>query len=158
MYGREETGGFLVGFFDRRAKVVDAAGLPEPFTFTLLGEDWDQVAPYYREACELFPALTDAPIRILLNGPEAFTADGRPLVGAVDGVEGLLLACGLNSAGVTYSGMVGHNVADLVEGRALRFDAVDCRPDRFAPAQRAPAWVDSQMPGAPSAAYSRHHR
>ena len=157
IYGREEVGGFLVGFFDRNAKCLDVATLPEPFTFTLLEEDWDQVADYYRSACALFPALTEAPIRRLVNGPESFTPDGRPLVGPVEGVEGLWLACAMNSSGVTFSGMVGHNSADWLAGETLRFPEFDCRPARFGTEESDPARVDAQMPHAPSTFYLEHN-
>ena len=157
IYGREEVGGFLVGFFDRNAKCLDAAALPEPFTFTLLDEDWDQVATYYERACEIFPALVDAPIRRLVNGPESFTVDGRPLVGPVEGVDGLFLACAMNSSGVTFSGMVGHSVADWLAGEELRFREFDCRPERFGERESDPAWVDAQMPHAPSNFYQVHN-
>ena len=158
IYGREEVGGFLVGFFDRNAKVVDVSKLPEPFTFTLLEEDWDQITPYFTQACELFPSLTNAPIRKLVNGPEAFTTDGRPLVGAIDSVDGLYVACALNSSGVTYCGMVGHNVADLLQGLPIRFGDFDCDPMRFPEDERMPEWIDGRMRDAPSGAYARHHR
>lgn len=157
IYGREEGGGFLVGFFDRNAKCLDAATLPEPFTFTLLDEDWDQVAAYYERACEIFPALADAPIRRLVNGPESFSADGRPLIGPVEGVEGLWLACAMNSGGVTFSGMAGHSIADWLAGAPLRFPQLDCRPGRFGAGESDPAWVDAQMPQAPSTFYQVHN-
>ena len=157
IYGREEVGGFLVGFFDRDAKCLDVATLPEPFTFTLLEEDWDQVADYYRSACEIFPALTDAPIRNLVNGPESFTPDGRPLIGPVEGVDGLYLACAMNSSGVTYSGMAGHGIADWIEGAPLRFTEFDCRPQRFDADESDPARVDARMPDAPSNFYRVHN-
>ena len=157
IYGREEVGGFLVGFFDRDAKCLDVATLPEPFTFTLLDEDWDQVGGYYRSACEIFPALTDAPIRKLVNGPESFTPDGRPLIGPVEGVDGLHLACAMNSSGVTYSGMAGHGIADWLENRPLRFDEFDCRPSRFSAEACDPVRIDSRMPDAPSNFYRMHY-
>jgi len=157
IYGREEVGGFLVGFFDRDAKCLDVATLPEPFAFTLLDEDWDQVGGYYRSACEIFPALTDAPIRKLVNGPESFTTDGRPLIGPVEGVDGLYLACAMNSGGVTYSAMAGHGIADWLENRPLRFDEFDCRPSRFSAEECDPARVDSRMPNAPSNFYRMHY-
>ena len=157
IYGREEVGGFLVGFFDRNAKCLDVGTLPEPFTFTLLDEDWDQVAGYYRRACEIFPALADAPVRRLVNGPESFTPDGRPLIGPVEGVEGLYLACAMNSSGITFSGMAGHSVADWLAGEALRFPELDCRPQRFSAAESRPDRIDAQMPGAPSTFYLAHN-
>ena len=157
IYGREEVGGFLVGFFDRNAKCLDATTLPEPFTFTLLDEDWYQVAAYYESACQIFPALANAPIRRLVNGPESFTADGRPLIGPVEGVEGLYLAFAMNSSGVTFSGMAGHNIADWLAGRSLRFSEFDCGPGRFGASESDPAWVDAQMPHAPSTFYQVHN-
>ena len=158
IYGREEVGGFLVGFFDRDAKVLDVETLPEPFTFTLLSEDWDQIAPYYDKATEIFPALRDAPIRRFINGPESFTPDGKPLVGAVDGVEGLYVACAMNSAGVTYSGMVGHTIADLLTGTTPHFGESDYTPARFGSRSADEAWVDEQMAVAPSRFYQEHHQ
>ncbi|OWK20576.1 hypothetical protein AJ88_28570 [Mesorhizobium amorphae CCBAU 01583] len=50
IYGREEAGGMLVGFFDENAKTIDAAALPDPFAFTLLNPDWDKIAPYFQSA------------------------------------------------------------------------------------------------------------
>ena len=157
IYGREEVSGFLVGFFDREAKLLNVETLPEPFAFTLLPEDWDQIAPYYEAAAELFPALHDAPIRRFINGPESFTPDGSPLVGSMSSVEGLYVACALNSAGVTYSGMVGHNIADLLSGRRLRFTEIVSTPDRFGERGEDPGWVDAQMTDAPSRFYASHN-
>ena len=157
IYGREEVGGFLVVFFDEGAKVLDVETLPEPFTFTLLEEDWDQVARYYEAASVLFPALADAPVRQLLNGPESFTPDGRPLIGAVDAVEGLYVACAMNSGGVTYSGMAGHTIADLVTESPPRFQEIDCTPGRFGERGADEAWVDAQMSDTPSRFYRRHN-
>ena len=158
IYGREEVGGFLVGFFDRGAKLVDVESLPEPFAFTLLGEDWDQVAAYYGAAAEIFPALTNAPIRRLVNGPESFTPDGIPLIGAVPQHQGLYVACAMNSGGVTFSGMAGHLVADLLAGERPRFQHADFSPARFGERGADPGWVDEQMPGAPSRFYLAHHQ
>lgn len=81
LYGREEVGKFLVGFFDEDAKTLDPASLPKPFSFTLLPPDWDKIALYFMSAIEVFPALEQAPIRHFVNGPESFTPDGLPLIG-----------------------------------------------------------------------------
>jgi len=64
----------------------------------------------------------------------------------------------MNSAGVTYSGMVGHNIADMVTGAAPRFDTFDCAPSRFSPSHCTPEWIDARISDAPSGAYARHHR
>ena len=157
IYGREETGGFLVGFFDREAKLLDVESLPQPFAFTLLEEDWEQVAAYYQAAAEIFPALADAPIRQLLNGPESFTPDGVPLIGPVPGIDGLYVACAMNSGGVTFSGMTGHLIADLIAGCPPRFAHADFSVGRFGSRGADSNWVDGQMPAAPSRFYLAHN-
>ena len=121
IYGREEVGGMLVGFFDENAKIVDAGALPEPFTFTLLAPDWDKIAPYFDRAAALFPALEVAPIRRFVNGPQSFTPDDLPLIGPVRDIEGLYVCTAMNSGGVTYSAAAGHLVADFVAEAAPRF-------------------------------------
>ena len=156
IYGREEVGGFLVGFFDRDAKLIDVETLPEPFTFTLLPDDWDKIATYYQSATELFPVLKDAPIRRFINGPESFSMDGNPLVGPLNRPQGLYVACGLNSAGVTFSGVVGHTIADLLSGVPPRFAEINMDPNRFGDEVHDRAVVDDAMPGAPSRFYSLH--
>ncbi len=47
-----------------------------------------------------FPALEDAGIRTLFCGPESFTDDISPMLGESPEVDGLYLACGLNSVGI----------------------------------------------------------
>ena len=58
-------------------------------SITLLDEDWGQIAPYYENACEMFPSQTKAPIHRLVSGPACFTAEDLPLIGSVERVEGL---------------------------------------------------------------------
>src|SRR5689334_9892768 len=132
VYGREEVGRFLVGFFDENAKTLDPASLPNPFSFTLLPPDWDKIAPYFAAATRLFPQLETAPIRNFINGPESFTPDGFPLIGRVADIDGLIVATAMNSSGVTLSAMTGRLVADLVAGAPPRFEAGLYDPSRFA--------------------------
>ncbi len=154
IYGREEVGAMMVGFFDENAKTIDAGALPEPFAFTLLPEDWDKIAPYVERAVSIFPALEAAPVRRFVNGPESFTPDDRPLVGPAPGIEGLWLATAMNSGGVTYSAAVGHMVADMVAGTAPRFDATNFAPARFGERGRDKAWLKCEV----SAVVSRGYR
>ena len=149
IYGREEVSRFLVGFFDDNAKIVDVKSLPDRFSFALLPDNIDQIAPYYESAMRLFPALHDAPIRNVINGPESFTLDGAPIVGGFQNVSGLYVACGMNSGGVTYSGMVGHHIADLLSGVSPKFPEFDMRPERFGTRVNDQSWVDAQISRVP---------
>ncbi|MGH7124805.1 MAG: NAD(P)/FAD-dependent oxidoreductase, partial [Stellaceae bacterium] len=141
LYGREEVGRFLVGCFDENAKTLDPASLPKPFSFTLLPPDWDKIAPYFERAAKLFPALETAPIRSFINGPESFTPDGLPLIGRVAGIDGLFVATGMNSTGVTWSAMTGALIADLAADAQPRFDPSPYDPARFGDKGRDLPWL-----------------
>ena len=121
----------MVGFFDENAKIIEDGALPEPFAFTLLPPDWDKIAPYYERAARIFPVLESAPIRRFVNGPESFTPDDLPLIGPVNGFDGLYLCTAMNSGGVTYSAGAGLIVADLIAGREPRFRCAPFAPGRF---------------------------
>jgi 4-methylaminobutanoate oxidase (formaldehyde-forming) len=154
IYGREEVGGMMVGFFDENAKTLDAAALPEPFAFTLLAPDWDKIAPYFEKATAIFPVLETAPIRRFVNGPESFTPDDIPLIGPMPGIDGLHVCTAMNSGGVTYSAAAGHLVADFITESRPRFDSDPFLPMRFGDKASDPAWLRREI----SAVVSRGYR
>jgi 4-methylaminobutanoate oxidase (formaldehyde-forming) len=154
LYGREEVGGMMIGFFDENAKTIDAAALPEPFAFTLLPPDWDKIAPYFEKAIAIFPALEAAPIRRFVNGPESFTPDDAPLIGPAPGVAGLHVCTAMNSGGVTYSAAAGHMVADFLSGAPPRFDVAAFAPERFGDRATDLPWLRREI----SAVVSRGYR
>jgi 4-methylaminobutanoate oxidase (formaldehyde-forming) len=158
LYGREEVGRFLFGCFDENAKTLDPASLPKPFSFTLLPPNWDKIAPYVDRAMRLFPALTKAPIRHFVNGPESFTPDGLPLIGRVGEIDGLVVATAMNSAGVTWSAMTGTLIADLVADAKLRFDARPYDPARFGDKGRDLAWLKAEISAVVSRGYRNQNR
>lgn len=155
LYGREEVGGFLVGVFDDDARPLDPARLPEPFAFALLEPAWEKIDPYFQKAVEMFPVLRTAPIRKFINGPETFTPDGLPLVGAIPGQAGLLVATAMNSVGVTWSFAIGHGLADLIAGAPPRFDLTPYAPDRFGAKAADETWLQAQASDAVGASYRR---
>lgn len=153
-YGREEVGGMLVGFFDEDARTIAATDLPEPFAFTLLGEDWDKIAPCFERAARIFPILETAPIRKFVNGPESFTPDDMPLVGPIASIGGLYVATAMNSGGVTYSAAAGRLTADFVAGGTPSFEADYLEPMRFGDRARNVDWLKRAV----SAIVSRGYR
>lgn len=158
VYGREEVGDLLVGCFDERALCLEPGQLPEPFVFTLLEPNWDQFAPYYERAADLFPAIKDAPIKRFVNGPESFSPDGNPLIGPVAEVPGLFVCTAMNSRGVTLSGASGHIIADMIEDVTPRFDASDYEPDRFGDKVTDIDWLKHEVSGTPSRYYLEANR
>ena len=155
LYGREEVGSLLLGCFDEGAKTIDAAALPEPFTFTLLAPDWEKMAPYVERAIELFPVLGTAPVRRFVNGPESFTPDGLPLIGPVPGCDGLIIATAMNSTGVTWSALAGSLVASSVAEREPQFPAEPYAPSRFGDRAADVDWLKGAISAIVSSGYRK---
>jgi 4-methylaminobutanoate oxidase (formaldehyde-forming) len=141
LYGREDVGGLLVGFFDSKAIPVAPADLPTDFSFGLLDSNWDQVEPNMAIALERFPVLQNAEIRTLLNGPESFTPDMQMLLGETPAVRGCYVATGMNSSGIALSACAGRLTAEwILEGRpSLDATRLDIR--RFAESQAITGYV-----------------
>ncbi|HEX3931946.1 MAG TPA: FAD-dependent oxidoreductase [Nocardioides sp.] len=115
-YYREEGGGLLVGMFEPVGKAWSLDGTPRESAFAVLPPDWDRLAPFLEVAMRRFPALEDAGIRTLFCGPESFTDDLSPMLGESPEVDGLYLACGLNSVGILSGGGLGNVMAQwLIE-------------------------------------------
>ncbi|MEB8389431.1 FAD-dependent oxidoreductase [Rhodobacteraceae bacterium KMM 6894] len=155
IYGRDEVGGLLLGCFERRVKPLPLSALPERFSFDLLPEDWDQFEPYMIAALHRIPSLADAEVKMLLNGPESFTTDGRYLLGPQREVPGLYVAAGMNSAGVTDSAGAARALAEIIVHGASKVDVSPFDPGRFAGFHSSPGWLSERIAEAPSYVYGR---
>lgn len=81
-----------------------------------------------------------------------------PLIGPVNGVEGLILATAMNSAGVTWSAMAGDIVARMVTGERQRFPTEPFAPGRFGAKAADTRWLRAQISGIVSGGYQAHNR
>ncbi len=129
LYIRDDVGGLLVGCFEPWGKGLPLEKLPKDFAFDLLNEDWDHFEPMMMNAMQRIPALENAEVRMLLNGPESFTPDGLFLLGEALELRGFFLGCGMNSVGVASGGGAGRALAEwIIEGQPSRdFWPVDVR-------------------------------
>lgn len=71
----------------------------------------EALAGVARRAVELVPALRDLPVAEVRTCRRPLSADGLPLHGPVPGVDGVVLACGHGSTGVTWGAGSGEAVA-----------------------------------------------
>lgn len=133
LYIRDEVGGLLVGCFEPAAKALDPQQLGDQFAFSLLDEDWDHFEPMMHNALHRVPALAQAEVRTLLNGPESFTPDGNFILGESAKLSGLFLACGMNSVGIASGGGVGWALAHAIRHGSMPFDLRETDPNRFHP-------------------------
>jgi glycine/D-amino acid oxidase-like deaminating enzyme len=79
--------------------------------------DWaDGLAELVGAAARRVPALADAGIVRGVTGVYDMTPDGRPMLGELPGLSGLVLAAGFSGTGFKISPAVGEAVATLVTG------------------------------------------
>ena len=57
--------------------------------------------------------------------------DGVPVLGKVDEVPGLIMACGLNGHGFGIAPAIGHQLAQLIDEDRTEIDISALRYDRF---------------------------
>jgi dimethylglycine dehydrogenase len=106
IYMRQERSGLVFGTYEQDCRPWSAKNTPWDFGRELLQPDLDRIAPNLELGYKHFPALANAGIKRVINGPFTFTPDGNPLVGPVQGVKSFWCACGV-MAGFSQGGGVG---------------------------------------------------
>ena len=133
IYFKEEVGGLVMGGFEPAAKPWNVDPIPPNFEFQLLDEDWVQFEPLMNNAIHRSPCLANAPIKMLLNGPESFTLDGNFLLGEAPEVARYFVCAGFNSAGIANAGGAGKLIAQWIVDGEAPVDLWDVDIRRFAP-------------------------
>ncbi|MDP9242487.1 MAG: FAD-dependent oxidoreductase, partial [Actinomycetota bacterium] len=123
VYFRQEAGGALVvGGYERLpAPWAVEDGPPADFNHRLLPEDWERFEPLAEGAFSLIPALRNAGVVRMLNGPEAFTPDGEFILGESD-VAGFFVAAGFCAHGIAGAGGIGKVMADWIVNGEPEYD------------------------------------
>jgi len=116
VYFRGESGGLIMGGYERNPAPWGLDGIPPDFNGKLLEEDWDRFEELMENAIVRVPDLENAEVIRLVNGPEAFTPDGEFILGPSD-VRGFWVASGFCAHGLAGAGGMGKLVAEwIVEG------------------------------------------
>ena len=106
IYTRQERGGVLLGTYEKDCRPWSPKTTPWDFGHELLQPDLDRIAPSLEIGFRHYPALEEAGIKQVINGPFTFAPDGNPLVGPVPGLTNFWVACGV-MAGFSQGGGVG---------------------------------------------------
>jgi glycine/D-amino acid oxidase-like deaminating enzyme len=95
------------------------------------------LAALRRVGSRYVPGVAQAPLIGLRHCARPVSADGRPLIGAVDGIAGLFVAAGHGPWGISTGPGSARLLADLILGR-IRPEQVPAAldPNRFGPVQR----------------------
>ncbi|HXY85900.1 MAG TPA: FAD-dependent oxidoreductase [Gaiellaceae bacterium] len=116
VYFRGESGGLVMGGYERKPAPWGLDGIPSDFNGRLLDEDWPRFEELMENALVRVPDLGDMEVVRLINGPEAFTPDGEFILGPSD-VRGFWVAAGFCAHGLAGAGGMGKLVAEwIVEG------------------------------------------
>ncbi len=116
IYTRQERKGLLLGTYEKACVPWSPVKTPWDFGHELLQPDIDRITPSLEVGFRHFPALEQAGIKQIINGPFTFAPDGNPLVGPVPGLTNFWSACAV-MAGFSQGGGVGLTLANwMTEG------------------------------------------
>ena len=129
-YFHREGGGVLMGMGDPAEQPSFETRVDERFVA-------EGLLP---TAVRVFPALAEAAIAHRWAGLYEMTPDRHPIIGRVEGLDGLLLANGFSGHGFQHAPIVGQLLAEIVvDGAARTVDISSLGLDRFAPGGAATA-------------------
>jgi heterotetrameric sarcosine oxidase gamma subunit len=145
IYFKEDVGALVMGGFEPDAKPWGMDGIPDPFEFQLLPDDWEQFGILLENALHRVPALEAAGVKRSINGPESFTPDNNFLLGEAPEVRNFYLGCGFNSMGIASAGGAGKGLAEWIVNGEQTTDlwAVDIR--RFARFNGNEQWLRDRV-------------
>jgi glycine cleavage system T protein len=112
-YFREEVGGLCMGGYERDPEPKFLDGLPPDFNHRLLEPDWPRFESIMRGAISRVPAIENAGVTRMINGPEAFTPDNEFILGESE-VRGFFVAAGFCAHGIAGTGGIGQQMAQWI--------------------------------------------
>ena len=152
-YFKEDVGGLVMGGYEPNPIPWAQNGIPEGFNFTLLDNNWDHFEPLMEQAIARVPALADAGIKQMINGPESFTPDGNFILGEAPERKNLFVGAGFNAFGIASGGGAGMALAEWVLKGEPPFDLWPIDIRRFGRPHSDIEWVRKRT----LEAYSKHY-
>ena len=120
LYMHRESGGVLLGMADPN----DEPGYVDSV-------NWEFMPTVLERGLARLPLLEHASVRAAFAGLYEDTPDKHPILGSVDGVEGLVMAAGFSGHGVMHSPAAGELVAELITDGRTSLDIEPLRLARF---------------------------
>ncbi len=138
VYFRPESGGLIMGGYERHCAPWSLDGIPPDFNGKLLEEDWPRFEELMQNAVVRVPTLEEMGVVKLINGPEAFTPDGEFILGPSD-LRGFWVAAGFCAHGLAGAGGMGKLVAEWIVEGTPSLDVWHMDSRRFGAAYRSQA-------------------
>jgi len=136
VYFRPESGGLVMGGYERHCAPWGLDGIPADFNSRLLEEDWPRFEELMENAVVRVPGLADMEVVKLINGPEAFTPDGEFILGPSE-VRGFWVAAGFCAHGLAGAGGMGKLVAEWIVEDTPSLDVWHMDSRRFGASYRS---------------------
>ncbi len=136
VYFREEVGGLCMGGYERDPAPWSLDGVPADFNGKLLAPDLPRFEPIMEGAIRRVPAMADARVSRIINGPEAFTPDNEFILGESE-VRGFFVAAGFSAHGIAGAGGIGRQMASWITEGEPELDLWKMDIRRFGAAYRS---------------------
>jgi glycine cleavage system aminomethyltransferase T/glycine/D-amino acid oxidase-like deaminating enzyme len=141
VYFREEVGGLCMGGYERNPAPWSLDGVPADFNGKLLAPDLPRFEEIMAGAVRRVPAIEDARVSRIINGPEGFTPDNEFILGESE-VRGFFVAAGFCAHGIAGAGGIGRQVASWIVDGEPELDLWHMDIRRFGGAQwRSREWT-----------------
>ncbi|APG49059.1 GcvT family protein [Phaeobacter porticola] len=115
-YLRQEGQGLLVGAYEKDMKFWAEEGTPLDFAHDLFPDDLERIEENMMNAIERLPAVGEAGIKRVINGPMIWSPDANVLMGPVPELDGYFCCNGI-IPGFSQSGGMGLMAAQwIIEG------------------------------------------
>ncbi len=117
-YLRQEGEGLLVGAYERDGRFWSENETPSDFGHDLLPDDLERIGENVLRACERIPALANAGVKRVINGPMIWSPDANALFGPVPELKNYYCCNGI-IPGFSQSGGLGMMLAEwIVQGES----------------------------------------
>jgi len=152
-YFKEEVGGLVMGGYEPNPQPWTTGDVPNDWEFRLFDDDFDHFEQHMEQAMIRIPALAEAGVKQMINGPESFTPDGNFILGTAPECANMFVGAGFNAFGIASGGGAGWVLAEwTMSGEApLDLWVVDIR--RFSGLHRDRQWVCDRT----LEAYGKHY-
>ena len=90
--------------------------VPNDWEFRLFDDDWDHFDQHMEQAIARVPALAEAGVKQMINGPESFTPDGNFILGRAPECANMYVGAGFNAFGIASGGGAGWVLAAVGGG------------------------------------------
>ncbi|MFD0858380.1 GcvT family protein [Roseovarius aquimarinus] len=120
-YLRQEGKGLLIGAYEKDMRFWAEEGTPLDFAHELFADDLDRIEDNMMRAIDRVPAVGEAGIKRVINGPMIWSPDANVLLGPVPEKKGYFCCNGI-IPGFSQSAGMGLMVADWIVEGEMRYD------------------------------------